>query len=122
MTDDYEVYPGHTASDLARDLLSRSPISLQSFCKNEHIDVRELPKLVEAVLTEWELKDMKHHTRREAISHLINHIRIKSRNEARTNLTQRSAVTANADCYSMLERAADAILLNAPHFDSAKND
>lgn len=120
--EEYEVYPGHTANDLARDLLSRSPISLQSFCKNERIDARHLPGLVEAVLTEWELKDIKHHTRSEAINHLINHIRTKSRNEARTNLTQRSAVTANADRYSMLERAADAILLNAPDFHTTQDD
>lgn len=123
MNDDYEVSPGLMASDFAKSFLSRSPISLQAFCINERIDPRELPRLVEAVITEWMLKEETHLTRREAINHLINHIRMKSRHEQQTNHPQGvRSITSKTDRYSALERAADTVLYNSPHDDSSKND
>lgn len=82
---EYQPYPGVSAQDFAEDFLTRSPITLQSFCKNERIDPRDLPRLVREVLTEWELTEPRHTDRRDAVTHLINHLRIKNSNEKRNN-------------------------------------
>lgn len=84
----YEPYPGVTLADFAHDFLNRKPITLQAFCMKERIDPYELPRLVQEVLVDWELIEARHGTRQEAVSHLINHLRIKIRNEKRNIRTQ----------------------------------
>lgn len=81
----YEPYPGCPTEDFKRKFLSRNPITLQAFCKNERIDPQELSRLVSEVLTEWELTEPPHASYREAVTHLINHLRIKNNNEKRNN-------------------------------------
>lgn len=123
LMEEYEVYPGRSARAFAEEFLSRSPISLQAFCKNERIPLHELPRLVEAVLAEWAVKDETHFSRREALNHLINHIRTKSQHERQSNRPQgRTAVTGEADRYSALENAADTILFNSPHGLATQDD
>lgn len=86
----YEVYPGCLPQDFGQEFLTRNPIKLQAFCKNEHIDPRELPRLVGEILTEWELTEPPHMSRHDAVSHLINHLRIKTRHEQRNTTAQTS--------------------------------
>lgn len=87
----YEAYPGVTLADFAHDFLNNKPMTLQAFCMKEHIDPYELPRLVQEVLVDWELTEPRHNTRQDAVSHLINHLRIKIRNEQRTFRTQQYA-------------------------------
>lgn len=124
MTDEYEVYPGHTADMLAADMLSRSSISLESFCKNERINPTDLPRYVKEVLIEWCLKGEWHSTRRDAMNHLINHIRIKAQHEQQNKHTSagRGSVAVYADRYSELENAADAILFQSADRQPSQND
>lgn len=81
----YEVYPGCEAQAFARDFLYNKRITLEAFCKNERIDPVLLPRLVSEVLTDWELAESAHHSRKEAVVHMVNHLRIKIRNEKRNN-------------------------------------
>jgi hypothetical protein len=81
ITQGYEPYPGCGAQDFTKEFLVGKRITLEAFCKNEHIDPRDLPRLVSEVLTEWELTEAEHATRKNAVSHMINHLRIKARKE-----------------------------------------
>ena len=88
----YTPYPGCTMADFQHDFLNNKPMTLQTFCMKEHVDPYELPRLVQEVLVDWELTEPRHDTRQEAMTHLINHLRIKIRNEQRNNTTrQRTA-------------------------------
>lgn len=92
----YEPYPGCTPGNFSLDFLTRNPIVLEAFCKKERIDPRRLPGLVSEVLTEWELTEATHFSRREALQHMINHIRIKLRNEQRNNQTWQGRSTGRS--------------------------
>lgn len=84
----YEPYHGCSLQDFAHDFLNNKPMTLQAFCMKERIDPHELPRLVSEVLVDWELTEPRHNGRQEAVSHLINHLRIKIRNEQRISRTQ----------------------------------
>lgn len=81
----YEAYPGVTLADFARDFLNNKPMTLQAFCMKERIDPYELPRLVQEVLVDWELTEPRHNSRQDAVSHLINHLRIKIRNDNKSD-------------------------------------
>lgn len=83
----YEPYPGCPLSDFANDFLNNNPIILQAFCMKERIDPCELSMLVQDVLIDWELTEPRHRDRQDALRHLLNHLRIKIRNEQRNNRT-----------------------------------
>ena len=88
-TDAYEPYPGASTASFADEFINGKQITLMAFCKNERIDPASLPRLVSEVLTEWELTEAAHATRRDAMTHMINHIRIKIRNERRNDTARR---------------------------------
>ena len=83
----YEAYPGCSLADFANDFLNKNPMTLQAFCMKERIDPRDLPRLVDEVLIDWELSECAHRDRQDAMRHLLNHLRIKMRNEQRNNRT-----------------------------------
>lgn len=84
----YEPYPGCSMSDFMNDFLNNKPMTLQAFCMKERIDPHDLPRLVQEILVDWELTEPRHSSRQDATAHLINHLRIKIRNEQRNNNTR----------------------------------
>ena len=115
----YEPYPGCSLRDFAHDFLNSKPVTLQAFCMNERIDPYDLTRLVSEVLVDWELTEPAHSTRREAMSHLVNHLRIKIRNEQRNNSTRQRGRTsgADADPASRMARIAEEILRQSSRDD-----
>jgi hypothetical protein len=81
----YEPYPGCSMEDFTREFLTRKPITVESFCMKEGIDPVQLPRLVREVLIDWDMSEPPHSSRKEAIEHMMNHLRIKIRNEKRNN-------------------------------------
>ena len=87
----YEAYPGCPLADFANDFLNKNPMTLQAFCMKERIDPCDLPRLVDEVLIDWELSECIHRDRQDAMRHLLNHLKIKIRNEQRNNNYARSS-------------------------------
>lgn len=106
----YEVYPGCSLDDFAHDFLNNKQITLQAFCMKERIDPYELPRLVQEVLVDWELTEPRHNSRQDAMSHLLNHLRIKIRNEKRNSHTQRQSSSRNPTGTGSTDGVAAAIL------------
>ena len=108
----YEAYPGVTLADFAHDFLNKNPITLQAFCMNNRLDPRVLPRMVEEILVEWELKERRHDTKQEAINHLVNHLRCKIHYEQRNNSTRQRSRTSGADTdpASRMARIAEEII------------
>ena len=52
-------------------------IAVETFCKNESIDLETCKQLAQEVLNDWVLRDEVHHTLRDGREHLLNQLRIK---------------------------------------------
>ena len=85
----YEVYPGCDPPRFIRDFFEGKQITIEAFCKNERISLYDFKRMAEEIMTEWELTEATHKTNKDAVMHLINHIRIKHRNEQRNNAIQK---------------------------------
>ena len=88
MTEQYEVYPGKPPSLFLMEFFQSKQITIEAFCKNERISPYDFKRMAEEIMTEWELTDATHATYKDSVMHLINHIRIKHRNEQRNNAIQ----------------------------------
>ncbi|MDE5886462.1 MAG: hypothetical protein K2H46_02620 [Muribaculaceae bacterium] len=102
----YEIYPGCDPPRFIREFLEGKRITIDAFCKNERITPYDFERMANEVMTEWELTEATHRDRKDAIMHLINHIRIKHRNEQRNNQSReiRAFARPNQDAD---ERMAD---------------
>ena len=89
MTEQYEVYPGKPPGVFLQEFFQSKQITIEAFCKNEHISLYDFKRMAEEIMTEWELTEATHKTCKDAVMHLINHIRIKHRNEQRNNAIQK---------------------------------
>lgn len=92
----YSPCPGMTATDFARDILNKHPITLRRFCEKERVAPEELCSLVDDVLTDWELVGETHDTRQDATRHMINHIRKKI--YAKRNRSQNPRSSSRPGC------------------------
>lgn len=102
---EYEVYPHCPPERFARWFLEHNQILLEGFMKNEGIDPDALPHMIDEVLIEWELKSETHRDRKDAVRHLINHLRIKKREQRNNQSRQiRAFARPNQDAD---ERMAD---------------
>lgn len=93
----YEVYPRTPPLLFKSQFLLGNPILIESFCMKEHIDSDRLPSLIDDVLIDWELSEETHRDRKDAVKHLINHIRIKLRNEQRNNPKRQGSYAPGGD-------------------------
>lgn len=94
MTEQYEVYPGKPPSLFLMEFFQSKQITIEAFCKNERISPYDFKRMAEEIMTEWELTEATHTTNKDAVMHLINHIRIKYRNEQRNNTYYTKSVSA----------------------------
>ena len=85
MNEQYEVYPGKPPSLFLMEFFQSKQITIEAFCKNERISPFDFKRMAEEIMTEWELTEATHKTNKDAVMHLINHVRIKYRNEQRNN-------------------------------------
>lgn len=83
-TIDYEVFPGSSAKDFLEWFLSTKAITIEAFCKNEHMSPTDFRRLAEETIVEWELTGEEHRDIQDASRHLVNHIRIKRRADKQT--------------------------------------
>lgn len=93
----YQVYPGYDPPSFLRDFMQTKQITLMAFCKNERISPADFRRMAQEIMTEWELTEATHRDRKDAITHLINHIRIKHRNEQRNNATRQYGYAPGTD-------------------------
>lgn len=84
---EYEVCPGYTPERLLSHFIESKPILIGAFCMKERIDPNDIARIANEVLVDWELTEETHSDINDALRHLINHIRIKHRNEQRNNRT-----------------------------------
>ena len=81
----YEVCPGYSPDLFVETFLTSKPITIDQFCKNEHISLFDFTRMTKEIVTEWELTEQTHTEYSDAVRHLINHLRIKHRNEQYDN-------------------------------------
>ena len=106
----YEVYPGCSPYSFGQWFLEYKRITLEAFCMNEGVDFESLPQLVSEVLVEWELKEECHRDRKEAVRHMVHHLRIKK--NAQRNNQRQSGQSSGTDAGRVAEdlEVAQAIL------------
>ena len=93
----YQIYPGCDPPRFIREFLEGKRITIDAFCKNERITPFDFERMANEVMTEWELTEATHRDRKDAIMHLINHIRIKHRNEQRNNPKRQGGYAPGSD-------------------------
>ena len=62
-------------------------MQVEQFCMGLKVSVAELKTMSLEVINEWSLKEQTHTTEKDAISHLINHLRAKIKSNNRNNGT-----------------------------------
>ena len=107
----YEIYPGCDPPRFIREFLEGKRITIESFCMSERIDPTDFERLAYESVTEWELSEQTHRDRKEAVKHLINHIRIKIREQRNNQSRQiRPFARPNQDADERMARIAQELL------------